>query len=259
MNSSTYFSEFREKCSMSPPEVFLVLGSGMGPLVRRVSAKASLSFADIPSLPSSSVAGHRGCLTLGEWGGRRVLVSEGRLHYYEGHSWSVVVRPIQLAAELGARIALLTNAAGGIRADLGPGKLMPIRDHLEWNHPNPWRAPARPSPYSPRLIEAFCEAGKTVEMDLSPGIYAAVTGPSYETAAEIRALREVGADAVGMSTSREVQAGVATGMECAAISLITNRAAGLSAAPLDHAEVLATAQATAEQLADLLEEVLRRV
>jgi purine-nucleoside phosphorylase len=203
------------------------------------------------------VAGHRGCLTLGEWAGRRVLLGEGRLHYYEGHPWEVVVRPIQLAAELGARIALLTNAAGGIRGDLGPGSLMPVRDHLEWNRPFPWRMSARTTPYSPRLIDVIRKAGKTTGMDLTPGVYAAVTGPSYETPSEIRALCAAGADAVGMSTSREVLAGVETGMECAAVSLITNRAAGLSASPLDHSEVLATAQATAERLADLLEEVLR--
>jgi purine-nucleoside phosphorylase len=259
MSARGAFAEFREQCRSAPPEVFLVLGSGMGPLAGRVQAAASLSFADIPDLPSSSVVGHRGCLTLGDWAGRRVLASEGRLHFYEGHSWDVVVRPIVLAAQLGARIALLTNAAGGIRADLGPGTLMPIRDHLEWNRPYPWRESARLSPYSPRLIEVICQAGKTAGMTLAPGVYAAVTGPSYETPAEIRALREVGADAVGMSTSREVLAGVAAGMECAAVSLITNRAAGLSAAPLDHAEVLATARATAEQLAGVLEEVLRQV
>jgi purine-nucleoside phosphorylase len=155
MSSRVSYLEFREKCASTPPEVFLVLGSGMGPLARRVTATASVSFADISDLPSSSVAGHRGGLTLGEWAGRRVLLSEGRIHYYEGHPWRAVVRTIRLAAELGARIALLTNAAGGIRADLGPGTLMPIRDHLEWNQPYPWRESPRASPYSPRLIEAF--------------------------------------------------------------------------------------------------------
>jgi purine-nucleoside phosphorylase len=196
-------------------------------------------------------------MTLGEWAGRRVLAAEGRLHYYEGHSWDVVVRPIRLAAELGARMALLTNAAGGIRGDLGPGSLLPIRDHLEWNRPIPWRDPPRASPYAPRLVEAICRAGKAAGLTLSPGVYAAVSGPSYETPAEIRALRAAGADAVGMSTSREVLAGAEVGLECAAISLITNQAAGLAPAPLDHREVLAAASAAAERLGDLLEAVLR--
>ncbi len=259
MNTSGPYAAFREKCRAAPPEVFVVLGSGMGAIIGRVKPAASLSFVDIPGLPSSPVQGHEGRLTLGEWADRRVLVAEGRLHYYEGHSWDVVVHPIRLAAELGARVAILTNAAGGIRADLGQGTLLPIRDHLEWNRPYPWRQPPEFSPYSPRLIAAVCRAGTTVGLTLSPGVYAAVTGPSYETPAEIRALRAAGADAVGMSTSREIQAGVEAGLECGAVSLITNPAAGLAPAALDHAEVLAAAGSAAERLGDLLEEVLRRV
>ncbi len=108
----------------------MVLGSGMGEIISRVQIELSLRFADIPGLPSASVQGHHGRLTLGAWAGLRVLVCEGRLHYYEGHSWDMVIRPIRLAAELGARVALLTNAAGGIRADLGPGSFLPIRAHL---------------------------------------------------------------------------------------------------------------------------------
>jgi purine-nucleoside phosphorylase len=258
MNTCHAFSDFHDQCQEVSPEVFIVLGSGMGGISARLKPVASLPFTDIPGLPSSSVQGHRGRMTLGEWAGRRVLVAEGRLHYYEGHPWDVVVRPIRLAAELGVRLALLTNAAGGIRGDLGPGSLLPIRDHLEWNRPYPWRHSQQASPYSPRLVEAICQAGKAVGLALSPGVYAAVTGPSYETPAEIRALRAAGADAVGMSTSREILAGVEAGLECAAISLITNPAAGLAPAPLDHAEVLAAASAAAERLGDLLEEVLRR-
>ena len=255
--SGRAFSDFRSICQAAPPEVFLVLGSGMGPLIRRVRGAASLPFSEVPGLHSSSVEGHRGRLTLGEWAGRRVLISEGRLHFYEGNSWGVVVRLIPLAAELGAKAALLTNAAGGIRDDLGSGALMPIRDHLEWNRPYPWRQPSRPSPYSSRLTHQIQKAGASVGLSLLPGVYAAVTGPSYETPAEIRALRIAGADAVGMSTSREVIAGMEAGMECGAISLITNRAAGLSAGPLNHADVLAAARAAADQLGDVLEEVLR--
>jgi purine-nucleoside phosphorylase len=257
MNICGDFAAFREECRPAP-EVFIVLGSGMGDIASRVKAAACLSFADIPGLPSSSVQGHRGRLTLGEWAGRRVLVAEGRLHFYEGHSWDVVVRPIRLSAQLGVRCAILTNAAGGIRDDLGPGFLLPIRDHLEWNRPNPWRQPRQASPYSSRLVEAVCQAGKSMGLTLSPGVYAAVTGPSYETPAEIRALRTAGADAVGMSTSREILAGAEAGLECGAISLITNRAAGLATAALDHAEVLAAASAAAQRLGELVEQVLRQ-
>jgi purine-nucleoside phosphorylase len=254
----TPFETFTEQCRTSPPEAFLVLGSGLGILTQRVTPLASIGFADIPGLPSSSVVGHRGQWTLGRWADRVVLVSEGRLHYYEGHSWEVVTRPILLAAQLGVRIALLTNAAGGIRDDLGPGTLMPIRDHLEWNRPNPWRESPTPPPYSPRLLDHILESGKQLGLKLTPGVYGAVTGPTYETPAEIRALRSEGADAVGMSTSREILAGAKAGMECAALSMITNRAAGLSSERLSHEEVMAVGRASATRLANLIEAVLTR-
>jgi purine-nucleoside phosphorylase len=252
VSAAPAWEEFRAACRQQTPEVFLVLGSGMGPLVDRVEGKATLAFADIPGLVSSTVIGHRGMLTLGRWAGKTVLVAEGRLHYYEGHSWDVVARPVRLAAELGARVVILTNAAGGIRDDLGPGSLLPLRDQIEWNVPWPWRRLPRSTPYSPRLLECVALTGGA----RSPGVYAAVTGPSYETAAEIRALRSAGADAVGMSTSREALAAAEMGLEVAAVSLITNRAAGLSEATLNHEEVLATARAAADRLAELLERVV---
>jgi purine-nucleoside phosphorylase len=199
-------------------------------------------------------------MTLGDWGGRRVLLLEGRLHYYEGHSWDVVVRPILTAAALGARIAVLTNAAGGIADQLQPGSFMAIRDHIEWTRPFFWRysgpgcmGPARPSPYSSGMLKAMARAAQHTKCPLHEGVYTAVTGPSYETPAEIRAMKSWGGDAVGMSTAREIHAAHAAGMECGAISLITNRAAGLSGATLDHNDVLTTAAAQGTKLADLLE------
>jgi purine-nucleoside phosphorylase len=257
MSAGEAFELFRARCAEEPPEVLVVLGSGMGPLIARIRTRGSVPFAEVPGLPSSSVRGHVGRLTLGEWATRRVLICEGRLHYYEGHSWEVVVRPIRLAAELGVREAVLTNAVGGIRDDLGPGALMPIRDQIEWNEPSPWRRARPASPYSSRMLERICRAGEACGMKLSPGVYAAVSGPNYETPAEVRALRSVGADAVGMSTSRESLAGSTAGLVCGAVSLVTNRAVGLSAEPPNHEEVLATAKATAERLGDVLEAVLR--
>jgi purine-nucleoside phosphorylase len=253
------FATLSAACRAAPPEVAVVLGSGMGPVAARVQGTLSVPFAALPGLSAASVPGHRGCFTLGHWGDRRVLLLEGRLHYYEGHPWEVVVRPLQTAAALGARTALLTNAAGGIAAELGPGRLMALRDHLEWTSPDSWRRSApvsgilSASPYSERLRGLLRQAAGSAGVDLSEGVYAAVTGPCYETPAEIRALRAWGADAVGMSTAREVRASQAAGMECAAISLITNHAAGTTEAPLDHREVLAMAQATATRLADLIE------
>ena len=264
MTHTTAWEQLTALCRASPPRTVLVLGSGLGTIAQRLQLLASVRFADIPGLPSVSVGGHAGVLMLGEWVGRRLLVFAGRLHYYEGHPWEIVVRPIQLAAALGVREAILTNAAGGIADQLGPGCLMAIRDHLEWTYPYWWRRPGpgglggpRPSPYSARLRTALHEAAASAGVQLHEGIYAAVTGPAYETPAEVRALRAWGADAVGMSTAREIQAGVEAGLECAAISCITNRAAGLSPELLNHEDVLKVASRQTERVAALLEMFLR--
>jgi purine-nucleoside phosphorylase len=264
MTNPTAWEQLSAVCRASPPQTVLVLGSGLGAVAQRLQPLVIVPFADIPGLPSVSVGGHAGVLMLGEWVGRRVLLFAGRLHYYEGHPWEVVVRPIQLAATLGVRQAVLTNAAGGIADHLEPGCLMAIRDHLQWTHPHWWRRPgpgglsgSRPSPYSAQLRTALHQAATAAGVELHEGIYAAVTGPAYETPAEVRALRAWSADAVGMSTAREIQAGVEAGLECAAISCITNRAAGLSSEPLSHEDVLSVASRQAERLATLLERFLR--
>jgi len=262
MDASTGYAALAAACREAPPRAVVVLGSGMSDAARRVRPAFSVPFAEVPDIPSASVAGHMGRLTLGDWAGRRVLLFAGRLHRYEGHSWDEVVRPIRVAAALGAPVAVLTNAAGGIADDLPPGGLMAVRDHVEWTYPYAWRRlgpGARPSPYAPRLLDLLARAAADNGMSLRQGVYAALTGPCYETPAEIRALQACGADAVGMSTAREAQAAADAGMECAAVSLITNRAAGLSATPPSHAEVLAVAAAAAGQLADLLEWLLTRL
>jgi purine-nucleoside phosphorylase len=259
MMPTARFADLADSCRRDPPRLAFVLGSGMGDVAAQLTNPLRVPFAEVPGLPAASVQGHKGCLTLGEWAARRVLLFEGRLHHYEGHAWEVVTRPIRLAAELGARVAILTNAAGGIRADLRPGCLMALHDHLEWTWPYCWRRPGpgtRPSPYSPRLLDAIGRAAAALGLDLARGVYAQLTGPCYETPAEIRALRAFGADAVGMSTAREVQAGVDAGLECAAVSLITNAAAGMSAGPLNHEEVLAEGKAGAARVGTLLGRVL---
>jgi purine-nucleoside phosphorylase len=218
-------------------------------------------FGDVPGLETPSIPGHRGSLLVGNWAGRSVLVFAGRLHAYEGHPWHRVVQPVRIAHELGARILLLTNAAGGIRADLQAGDLLAIVHHIEWTRSDCWKhaAPSQPSPYSPRLVAQLQQAAARVGRGLPTGVYAQVTGPSYETPAEIRALRAWGADAVGMSTAREVQAGCDLGMECAAVSLITNKAAGLGTGPVNHEEVLTTAAAARMALAGLIEMFLSSI
>jgi purine-nucleoside phosphorylase len=264
MNSSARFAALAAACREAPPQAVLVLGSGMGDAARRVRPICSVPFAAVPGLPAASVAGHAGRLTLGDWGARRVLLFEGRLHRYEGHSWETVARPVRVAAELGAAVAVFTNAAGGIADGLLPGALMAVRDHIEWTHPYAWRRPGlgglggpRPTPYSARLFGLFARAANDEGISLAQGTYGALTGPCYETPAEIRALRAWGADAVGMSTAHEAQTAADAGLECAAVSLITNRAAGLTTGPPSHAEVLAVAAAAAGRLADLLERFLQ--
>jgi purine-nucleoside phosphorylase len=248
------------------PAAAVILGSGMGTLADRLRVEHSTSFLEIPDLPAPTVKGHPGRLLLGDWAGKRVLVFLGRLHYYEGVSWRDVVAPVRLAHFLGARILLLTNAAGGIRDGLGAGSLLAIRDHIEWArsrawmHPGPGTMnPGRPSPYSSRMIGLLRECAAELRLSMDEGVYAAVTGPSYETPAEIRALKAWGADAVGMSTAREIQTGRDLGMECAAVSLIANRAAGLGACPIEHAEVLRAATAGRGPLTNLIEAFLPRL
>lgn len=260
------FAALFEAARGTPPQVALVLGSGMSAVAEGLRPQMSVPFGEIPGLSATSVVGHKGCLTLGEWAGKRVLLFEGRLHFYEGHSWENVVLPTRIAASLGVKVLLQTNAAGGIHDALGPGSLMALRDHIEWTRPYCWRepgpgalGPARASPYSPRLLDLLEKAAMELGISLQRGVYGAVTGPCYETPAEVRALKTWGADAAGMSTARESQMGYELGLECAAISLITNKAAGLSAAPLDHKEVLTTAAAQAERLVRLIDRFLQLV
>ncbi len=251
------FATLVDACRAGPPRLALVLGSGMGGVVDRWGRVVTVPFAEVPGLAEVGVGGHRGQVSIVRLSGKHVLVFEGRLHFYEGHPWERVEKPTRLAAALGVRAILHTNAAGGIRDDLAPGSLMTVIDHLEWTAPDGWRrASERSSPYSARMIEALTKAALQTGVDLKCGVYASVTGPSYETPAEIRALRAWGADAVGMSTAREVRVGEELGLECAAISCITNRAAGLIDRPLSHKEVLEVAARQNDRLGDLLERVI---
>jgi purine-nucleoside phosphorylase len=241
----TEFAELQALVADRQPGIALVLGSGLGDLADRLEDAVELPFGAL-GLQTTSVPGHRGMLLLGGWAGVAVLVFAGRLHYYEGHPWRTVVQPIHIARSLGVSILMTTNAAGGIRADLHPGDLMAIHGHLDCTREHWWRTSATPqaAEYSPRLLDL---------LPLPTGVYAQLTGPSYETPAEIRALESCGVDAVGMSTAREIQAGHDLGMECAAISCITNQAAGLGAEPISHAEVVEVGRRVREKMLTLLD------
>jgi purine-nucleoside phosphorylase len=262
MNETVSFHEFCRQAALLKPNLAIILGSGLHRLAAHCRSLSRVPFAQVPGFFTPSVPGHGGWLTLGEWSGSPVLLFEGRLHFYETGSWETVVRTVMLAQELGVRNLILTNAAGGIRPALEPGGFLAIRDQIEWTRPHCWRHPdpgTRKSPYSPWLLEMVQQAAAAAEVAVPIGVYAAVTGPCYETPAEIRALAVWGADAVGMSTAREVEKGRALGLQCAAISCITNRAAGLGSGPIYHEEVLATASVQSERLATLLDALLRRL
>jgi len=256
MSESISFSGLANRAKQHPPVLALVLGSGLNELVRRLEQPCSVPFAEVPGLSPTTVAGHAGRLTLGTCAGKSILVFEGRLHYYEGHPWTTVVHSTLIARDLGAHILLVTNAAGGIRDDLVPGSLMALAGHFDWTRPDLPKDLVS-SPYSPRLNGLLARAARTRSISLASGVYVQVTGPCYETPAEIRALRSIGADAVGMSTAREIAAAHDLGLGCAALSGIANRAAGLSQGPIKHEEVLCSMAAMRERLGELLEGFLQ--
>lgn len=239
---------FFDLVRLAGPRLAVVLGSGLGEVPNGLIERASIAFAEVPGLGSPSVHGHSGRIVLGEISGKPIVVYRGRLHYYEGKTWDQVAGPIRLAAEMGIKYLLLTNAAGGIREDLVPGELMALRSHLFLQVRANLQEPPLASPYSPELLARL----KSIDPQLSSGTYAAVTGPCYETPAEIRAFRAMGADAVGMSTAFEAQTASDLGINVAAISCITNKAAGLSDGPLNHAEVLANASKPVDRLSAIV-------
>jgi purine-nucleoside phosphorylase len=228
------------------PKLGLVLGSGLGAFVDQLAERVLIPYRDIPHFSEAHVPGHAGNLCFGRLGQATVACLQGRVHAYEGHPVARVVFGVRVLAALGCRAVLVTNAAGGIREDLGPGELMLIQDHLNLTGRNPLVGPERPdSPRFPDMTEAYDAglrslarlAADELNLGLKEGVYAGVLGPSYETPAEIRMLRALGADAVGMSTVLEVLELRSLGVRVGGLSAITNRAAGLASRPLKHSDV----------------------
>lgn len=247
-------------------EVLLVLGSGLGHLAAGLEGGTQLSFDEVPGFPPSAVAGHAGFFAAGLLEGRKVLVQSGRFHLYEGHPPDVVVAPIRIAARLGIKRVLLTNASGGIRPDLGAGAIVLIDDHLNFTGTNVLagrpgegeaRFPDMSRPYDPELQARALDAARSLGLPLSRGCYGGVLGPSYETPTEIDMLKKLGADVVGMSTVAEVLAARALGMRVLALSLVTNRAASRTGPPLSHAEVLEGARTGSIRMEALVRRILR--
>jgi purine-nucleoside phosphorylase len=236
-------------------EIAFVLGSGLGAFAERIAHARQIPYAEIDGMPRSQVVGHAGQLVVGDIAGVQVLAQQGRVHLYEGWSVHEVTRAVRAFASLGVKAFVLTNAAGGLRAEWQPGTLMSIRDHLNLQGRTPLAnsETAYGNPYDVALGAALAIAAREVGVELESGVYAGLLGPSYETPAEIRMLREHGADAVGMSTVAEVLAARASGGRVAGISLITNQAAGISGQRLAHAEVLETGREAAGRFSALLE------
>lgn len=247
------------------PEVHLVLGSGLAGLAASVEEPVQVPFEALPGFPPSTVRGHSGAFVFGRVSNVPVVVQSGRYHYYEGWPDEVVVGPVRLARQLGARVLVVTNAAGGIRRDLTPGSLMLIDDHVNLQFRGPLLGPVRPgesrfpdmsAPYDRTFSQRAEEAALEVAVRLTRGVYGAVLGPSYETPAEVKALQRMGVDAVGMSTVPEVVCARGLGSRVLGFSMISNRAAGLGEPVLDHADVMAVGRRAGTSLERLIRAVL---
>jgi len=250
-------------------DVLVVLGSGWTPAADRFgTTTAEVRVAELPGFPEVGVAGHAGVLRSVEVpGGRRILALLGRVHAYEGHDLSVVVHAVRAAVRAGCRTVVVTNAAGGLRPGMRVGQPVLISDHLNLTGRSPLTGPAAPAELGlPRFVdltEAYSrrlrDLAREIDPTLEEGVYAGVSGPQYETPAEIRMLQTMGADLVGMSTVHEVIAARHVGAEVLGLSLVTNAAAGLGEELLDHGDVLEAGRAAAESMGDLLARVVARL
>jgi purine-nucleoside phosphorylase len=244
------------------PRACLVLGSGLAPLVERLAQPIAVSFDELDGLPASAVAGHAGRFVHGSLDGVPILVQDGRYHAYEGHALQVVVAPVRIVAELGVDTIIFTNAAGAIAHALEPGDLVLLDDHINFMFRSPLcgpvvgseeRFPDMSAPYDTELQAQALRIASRQGIGLTRGTYAAVLGPSYETAAEVRMLAELGADVVGMSTVPEAITARALGLRCLAVSMVTNKATGLGSGEISHEEVLAIGKVAGRRLGDVIE------
>ena len=250
------------------PRVHLILGSGLSPLADRVRDPTIIPFEDVPGMPPTTVVSHAGRFVAGMLQGVPVLVQAGRYHLYEGHAAATVAAPVRLGRALGVDTLIVTNAAGGIASGLGPGSLVLIRDHLNLQGSSPLtgmvrqgeeRFPDMTEAYDRGLRASALSVARESGIPLREGVYAGLSGPSFETPAEIEMLAHLGADLVGMSTVLEVIAARAAGTRCLGLSLVSNLAAGRSPQPLSHGEVMEVAREAGALLGLLIEGVVGRL
>lgn len=252
-----------------PPTVAVVLGSGLGGLADRLSDPVVIPYAEIPHFPAPTVQGHPGNLVVGGLGSRKVAAFQGRFHYYEGHDLDAVTFPIRVMRGLGVKTVVLTAATGGIDLTLKPGDLVCLSDHLNLLGTNPLRGPNDDRlglrfldltrVYSPELRALAASEATRLGISLREGIYACLSGPTYETPAEIRMLRALGADVVGMSTVPEAIVARHSGLDVLAFALVTNAAASVAGAPITHAEVIEAGREAGQRLGDLIAGVVGRL
>ncbi|MCI9626474.1 MAG: purine-nucleoside phosphorylase [Clostridia bacterium] len=251
------------------PQTALVLGSGLGDFGKQLTEKTEIPYVEIPGFPASTVPGHAGKLIYGNLCGKPLLCLSGRFHFYEGYEMKEVAFYVQVLRTLGVQQLILTNAAGGIRTSFRPGDLMLITDHIKFFDTTPLRGSNveelgprffdMSRAYTPELVEVARKAANETGVALREGVYAFMPGPCFETPAEIRMLRTLGADAVGMSTVPEVIAAAHCGMKVLGISCITNMAAGILNQPLSHEEVIETADNVKETFETLVKAILKQL
>jgi purine-nucleoside phosphorylase len=260
-NSAEAAEYIRTRTSINP-KIAIILGSGLGPFAHHVEHSVAIPYTDIPHFPKPTVVGHSGLLVIGEIHRTPVAVMQGRVHFYEGYTAAEGTFPIRVLKQLGIETLVVTNAAGGIRDGLKRGQLVLISDHINLTGTNPLIGPNdskfgerffdMTEPYSPRLRALAKTAAEKHGFSMSEGVYLAVSGPSFETAAEIRAFRTLGADLVGMSTVHEVIVARHMGIEVLGISCVTNLAAGIQGKPLDHYEVIETGLHVQQKFAEFM-------
>ena len=271
----TYYDQVKEAAdavrSRIPevPQIGVVLGSGLGDFANSLSEAVTIPYGDLPHWPASHVIGHQGKLVVGKVAGRTIAALAGRSHVYEGHALRTATFAVRVLGVLGIRTLIITNAAGGVNTGFSQGALMVIDDHINLMGLNPLvgdnddrfgvRFPDMTQVYSSRLREIADRAGKAMNLLLPHGVYVALLGPSYETPAEIRYLRTIGADAVGMSTVPEAIVARQMGMRTLGISLISNAAAGMAEGPIDHEVVMKTGERVSRQFAELLRRIIPRM
>ena len=253
----------------SPTTIGLILGSGLGPLAELIEDPEFYPYSELPNFPISTIEGHKGRLVIGKLQGKTVIAMEGRFHYYEGYDMNEVTFPVRVMKLLGVSTLIVTNAAGAINTDFEPGDLMIIKDHINLSFNNPLigknlddfgtRFPDMSMAYNAKYIDVVRDVSKSLNLNIREGIYAMMSGPTYETPAEIRMLHTLGADAVGMSTVPEVIVANHSQIKVIGISCLTNMASGILKQPLNHHEVMETSKKVQDNFIKLMKGIIKEI